>query len=361
MSFFGKKISSEVKKEIIMRLVLIFVSGTLLAFVAGFSFAWFSRSSNTSNTGMGIVVRTENYDLIIKRTHEYDKVYNDETKIGYQDVWNSTNKTGIKTTLESEGYAWDSASGKSSTSDPEVTVGLSMEIDNELLFDKNRYLMPGSYGTVTFYIRPREGFTGTVSMSIEPGAFIRHVETVNDTEVTTLVPVTNKQVLYLLRGHILFFTGRDVADYVHSDGVHTEDYKHYIYSGQITDGEFEYDIGAHSPESVDVNSDGIADYTGCYEVKLYWEWPLTYYDIVEHVESSGLGPRGERFPVEMADYISENKKFNDRDPEDDNYSYFFGKNLDSENLKSLSDGYNDGDQTIGAGADFFVLYLTVGN
>ena len=136
--------------------------------------------------------------------------------------------------------------------------------------------------------------------------------------------VENPLVRELLTGHVLFFTGRTGATYAD-----------YRYTGLITDRTVHFTTEGNTPVPGE-------DY---YEVTLYWEWPITYYEILEGMSTTSPAVT-RKYPPELRTYI------------DTHRDLFFVANQNSNDSELLSDGYNDADQTIGENADFFVAYIT---
>ena len=338
MKLFGKVISGKVARDLITRLVLIVVSGTVLVISAVTTAAWFSSNTKVNTTGMQVVVKTDNYELIVRRTTEFDTVDNGDPV--YPGV------AEFKTELGNEGYDYDT---ETSTMDYSM---LAFELENEYTFEGKHFLRPGAYGTLTFYLKPAVDGDLSVSFDLSIGGYANvlvwecsqhHIDRSTEepascavcgesghfTSKTIIEEVTNAAVLNYLKGHLLFFTGRTGADYAL-----------YQYSGLISDGTFTYNTSEHS-----AIVGGTFD--GCYEVTLYWEWPLTYSEISTNISTID-SPQNKKYPSNVGGYFTSNK------------NYFLAKNLNSEDETELDDGYNDADQIIGESVNYIVAYISNG-
>ena len=295
------------KKELISSLVLIIFIGLVLVFAlwsANRTVAWFASHDKVSATGMQVVMQGDTYDILIKRdANEYER-----TPFG-NNVYPGVSR--IKAALTEKGL---------SSVPEDISVNeagsLAYELVNEFEFDHEYYLRPDSYGHLTFYIRPvSSGDHLTIDFGVDIGAYVEGT--------TSMSPVTNALVNNLLQGHILVFEDRTGSTR-----------ENFIYSGLITD------VFSFDSDDYTLIDDG--DYAGCYEVTLYWEWPLSYWEILENINDGTTG----RFPAELTDYIAAHK------------NYFFAINQNSTEIEELSDGYDDGDQNIGNKCDYLVVFLT---
>ncbi|MBO4594553.1 MAG: hypothetical protein J5697_02485 [Clostridia bacterium] len=296
MKGFWKELDGKQRKELRTRLFYAVLSGLMLVVFGTISFAWFASNRGVNQSGMDIAISTESIDIVVVRTSYYDAY---------------DNMTEFKTKLGEAEYS-------TTENDTDVEPRIAYEMVNESVVDGMRYLQPGSYGTVTFYIRPKANKDNTVvNFVLERGGFSNEYDEHDNLEITE---VDSSAVLDLLKGHLLFFTGRTGADY-----------EHFVYTGFLTD-RFSYDMGAH-------DKCGEVGRTDCYKVVLYWEWPLKYYDITDNIST--------KYPAAVEDYIAANPTF------------FFGTSEIGDSEEAKSDAFDDGDQTIGDNTDYFVLYIKV--
>ncbi len=316
MKLFGKELTVKEKKEMITRIILIILSGTVLIVSAVTTAAWFAHNTTVRSSGMQVVVNADNYKLLIQRTNEYDRVAGTPSEDVYPGI------SSLKGQLTEDGY--DLVATKTSEAG-----ALAFELFNEEIVENKRSLRPGSYGTLTFYIQTDESIT--VDFSLTLGGFANGYDNYENLIITE---VSNQTYLNYLKGHLLFFTER-------SGATHDE----YIYSGFINDGTFSYSTSEHTPQTV-------GSEPNCYPVILYWEWPLTYSEIIRNVSTTD-SPQDNKYPTAMQTYLDEYTCF------ETNKSYFLAKNLTSTNSDALDDGYNDADQLIGDNISYIIAYIDI--
>lgn len=301
-------------------LSFLILSAVVLTAVFHPSLGWFANNRSTVTTGIHVAVSCDDCDLIVVRANEYDKTKGTPPIERYPGIGK------LKEYFEDDGYDVDD---ETSTS---AAPKLAFEMVNELErsdFDEyaggqvaTRFLMPGAYGTLTFYLKPLEGIDRlqkTFGLSVEG------FRTVTVDEEEEIREVSSSGTLELLKGHILFFTERTGADH-----------EHFAYDGLVEES-FVFDTYGRSPIA-----DG--ELEGCYEVTLYWEWPETYLDISRRTSD---GEHTRKYPAELGEYVS-------RHPE-----YFFAINRTSNDETELSEGYDDGDQKIGNQVHFISALITV--
>ena len=302
------------RRAIYLSLLFLVVIFVVVCIVRNFdSSAWFSARNNVDATGLQIVAATDGYELLIERSTEYDSLIAGVPKYDTVDM--------IKTQLGALGEGYDFTE----TSTAQASK-LAYELQNEVAYSENDEdyysLMPGSCGTLTFYLRPTDGdVTANFDLSLE--CYVNRYE--GETLVTE--KVENANVLNLLHGHILFFTDRR--------GNSVNEYK---YNGLITDGTFSYDTSQNALCTEPGKTD-------CYKITLYWEWLLTYNDILNN---TGNAAWAERYPPQLTTFVT------------DSPECFFASNRGSSDIDELNDGYNDGDQTIGENANYIVAFVTPG-
>ena len=196
--------------------------------------------------------------------------------------------------------------------------------DNEYASDGVYYLVPGSYGSFTFYIKKTVDSDIEVNFNISMYGYKKSYNT--DNVVIPYIPTNNpsyNKALDMLKGHILFFEERDVDN--HGEPTH--------YRNLINGSHFSYSTSGKTKDSV---------YTDYYKVTVYWEWPLLYEDIANNTSTSELT---KRYPSELLTYLNNHR------------NYFFAINENSNVTIELSDGYNDGDQLIGDNIHYLIVKL----
>ena len=306
MSFFGVKSDKKSEKELRTNFVLICLLALAFIFILLMSSAaWFARNNRTAATGLEVAATTDAYDLLVEHVGEYDT--------GYERI---TGANGLKSSLNAAGYSL-------TETDMAHAAKLMFELTNEHVYDGHRYLMPGAYGSLTFYLRPKNAGNISVTFNLSREGYTTVTDALDNVSV---VPVTNTRAINMLEGHLLFFTGRTGATY-----------ENYVYTGLIQNDTFTYDTSLHTKSTK-------PGYTDCYEITLYWEWPVTYHEIND--ETSTTNPAvTKKYPAELTTYI------------DTHRNNFFVVNGSSNVVDELSDGYDDGDQTIGDNVKFVTIYI----
>ena len=303
-------------------LSFLIVVGVVFTAVFHPSLGWFATSKGTLVGGMEVVTSTEDCDLLIERATEYDKT---KGTLPITPVERYPGIGALKTYFATNGF---DATTETST---ENAPRLAFELVNELSrseFDEyademieTRYLMPGAYGTLTFYLRPCDGVdrvrkTFTLTLA---GLYAAEVE--GNLEIRA---VTSSTTLDLLKGHILFFTER-------TGNTHEE----YQYDG-LVEGSFIYDTAEHEVYDAQQN---------IYKITLYWEWPETYLDISRRTSTLETT---RKYPKELTDYVTANARC------------FFAINQSSPDETERSEGYDDGDQKIGSQVHYVSVLIEMG-
>ena len=307
--FSFRKTSKKQRRELFIRFASVLVAGILLELTAYMSMAWFSQGSEVSGSGMQVAVSGDSYELLIERRTEYDRsVYSGITGSG-----------GLKEKLSDDGYSLTA----SSTSDSQQ---IAYELYNEFEYEGTYDLMPGAYGELILYLRPYDDSKPVnATFHLDVGGYYNRYVTDDDINYTKVLDeVTNEKVLDLINGHILFFTGRE--------GTDSNSFK---YTGHVENMTFSYSTEGKS-KSTDPGK------TDCYKIVLYWEWPVTYYLINDNISTNEMSLR---YPPELRTYITNNRH------------YFFALNFETDDLVTLSDGYDDADQLIGNSVDYVVVHI----
>ena len=305
-------------------LSFLIVFGVIFVAVLRPSLGWFSTADNLTATGMRVISHSENCEILVERATEYDK-----TKGTYpiEPIERYPGIAALKTYLGADGF--DATTATSTANAPKLAFELINELERNDVDDyvggtvSTRYLMPGAYGTLSFYLRPINGATRvTKTFHLSLKGFY----SVESEGNYTISSVSSGTTLDLLKGHVLFFTDR-------TGGSHEE----YRYDGLVEDS-FVYDTAEHE-------LCGEVGKEGCYKITLYWEWPETYLDIARNM-STDLQTK--KYPSELGDYIT-------------SYPwYFFAINQASPDETERSEGYDDGDQKIGNQVHFISVILEMG-
>lgn len=315
MAFFGKNVPKNAKKGLIRIAGLIVGICAVLSLPLIASLGWFASSSGMRSSGLQVVVSTDLYDLLIDRSVErYDEdLLNDEGDPVYPGIGD------LKTQMAAVGYDFV----ETSTEDAPM---LAFELISESTDSEGNYsLIPGSYGTMTFYLRPTAAADGSAFLFSFLVAGYQNSYDLEDNLV--IAPVTDETTQNMLKGHLLFFRSRT--------GARASDYQ---YDGLIETDQFLYDTGLHE------KCDEVGK-TDCYKITLYWEWPVTYEEILYNTGTDSPEVVVKRYPPELSTYVAAH-------PE-----YFFASYADSVILDQLVDGYNDGDQAIGDNVNYVVVSI----
>ncbi|MBR4910944.1 MAG: hypothetical protein IKZ47_06460 [Clostridia bacterium] len=297
---------------ILALLFLALIFAVLYVVTLNSSLGWFAQNRRVGGRNMQVGVESDTYDLLVERGTEYDTVL-----LGGDDKYPGIDT--FKAAVAALGYSFTATSTETSSE-------ISFELVNEVATRSDGvdyyYLNPGACGTLTIYLKPKSGVSDVVAhLDISIGGYVNEYE--ND--VLVLNEMTSATALDLLKGHILFFTERTGASQ-----------EYYKYNGLITDGLLTYDTSQHAKSTKPGKTD-------CYEITLYWEWPVLYQNIYD---MTGAAAFDDRYPPELTDYV------------DDNREYFFASIRNTNDLDVLNDEYNDGDQAIGENADFITVTIT---
>ena len=310
-----RKKSSKLNKKIIPQLVALIAAAVVLVTSVSSMFAWFVSNQTARISGMEVVVSTEKFDILVDRAEKLIEGFDALDSSGvpkYEGI------TQLKDALSADGYVVGTSNQTNGV--PKV----ALELVNESVYEAKYFMMPGAYGYLSFYIKPNVEGDLNVDFSLEYGGFINNYDDDNVFN-GTISPVDNATILNLLKGHVLFFTGRTGADY-----------EHFQYEGLIDDV-FHFSSDNYSKSS----KPGKTDY---YEVTLFWEWPLIYSEMTDNISTDDPAVT-KKYPSELYTYINENS------------DYFFKSGVDVDDEQSKQNSYNDADQTIGDYIDYIVVYL----
>ena len=301
-------------------LSFLIVVGVIFTAVFHPSLGWFATSKGTMVSGMTVVTTADDCELLVERPNEFDS-----TK-GAPPIERYPGIGALKTYFTQDGF--DPTTETSTSNEPRLAFELVNELERSELDEElgevinTRYLLPGAYGTLTFYLRPlpgvervRKTFTLTLAgyYAVESeGNYVIH-------------EVSSQNTLDLLKGHILFFTER-------TGNTHEE----YQYDGLVA-GSFVYDTAEHEVYDAQQN---------IYKITLYWEWPETYLDISRRTSTLETT---RKYPKELTDYVTANARC------------FFAINQASNDETERSEGYDDGDQKIGSQVHYVSVLIETSN
>ena len=143
------------------------------------TYTWLQSSRRADSQGTEMTIEAETYNIIVDRADTRYDSYIDVSsfKDMFDDSFDLTNSSTASSTK------------------------LGFELHNEFRYDGEYYLMPGSYGTLTFYIEPHEGVGDiTVNLNLALGGYKKRYEENESTHVMELVfdEVDDQNVLNIL-------------------------------------------------------------------------------------------------------------------------------------------------------------------
>lgn len=334
MKLFGKELTSKEKRDMLARIILIVLLGTVLIVSAVTTSAWFANNTTVKGAGMRVAVKADSYQLLVKREdpREFEKTIGNGGEAAYPGMVDY-----MIPALTAAGY--DHNTFISTADRSMLAFELISEIPSSTDGGVLRYsIAPGSYGTLTFYLRPLKDEDLTVDFRFDICAYSNVYDDDTGITITGVRELdaensSDASVLDLLKGHLLFFRSRSTNNNGTQD-ITSDDF--YTYDDLITDGSFSYSTGGNSKSS-------IQGYTDCYEITLYWIWPPTHSDIMIKTAV---------YPDDVRTYLNDNK------------SYFFTNydvditGMSSDEISDLyNDGYNNADQKIGDTANYVVVNI----
>ena len=315
------KLNKQLFKSICMLTITgIMFLGTAFLYLS-ITFGWLAGKHEVEGGGMQVIAESDKYEIYIDKTTVYD---NENI---YEGI---TNFKGELTTL---GKRFNETDPVSLYTD----AGLALELVNESRYENTYFLVPGSHGYFILYIKPKAEGNFIVELDISLSGYKKgyRTETVNGNSVTTpyvYIPDETDEsyakALKMLKGHILFFGGRNAT----------------TVNGEVNIISFSDFLENH----ISYNTQGKSKVTKYgeqyYELKVYWEWPLLYSDMIEDLQNTDANYT-HKYPSTLETYINAHK------------DYFFANNETSTDEAELSDAYNDGDQLIGDNIHFLVVTL----
>ncbi|MBO4432108.1 MAG: hypothetical protein J5852_01115 [Clostridia bacterium] len=310
--------TARLKKDLINRVIVLTLLFIVLVFALVYivslnlSLGWFASNKDVSASGMSVVAHSDKFDILINRTTEFDTMLPG-------DIPKYENVSDFKSELSGD-YSFTATSTGNAN-------GIAYELVNEVAYSEGgnsyEFLMPGSCGTITFYLRPKTADDISLDFNLTVDCFKKVIDGMG----YSFEKVEEQLVNDLIKGHILLFTERR--------GANVDSYK---YNGLITSGTLHYDTS----ENTKCTDPGKTD---CYKIMLYWEWPALYSVVNSEISATAWE---KRYPSELRTYINNNR------------GYFFAANQNSNDIQDLDDGYNDADQIIGEYANIMAISVTYG-
>lgn len=158
-------------------------------------------------------------------------------------------------------------------------------IPANIINEAGKALVPGSFGSTTFYIVPNDP-DADLTVDLEINAYgLKQFGNNYPLRLSRIECTSSEREIYdvvdeLLDGHILFFAEKDG-----------------VYHDLLPDGKMSYDLSEHREE---------LDENGEYEITVYWIW-AEYYDQLINAETEGALFGNSQDSLEMADYINQHE------------------------------------------------------
>ena len=369
------------------------IRGTLIKFgsLAVFAFivwvfatiSWFSSNSSVSGSGMGVSVGNGNFELRFSGDNVGAKSYtagatiNGVTQYTASDIYGKVTPTsdfaydlgdGAETNISGTNY-YDTDGNHT-----EVILRLNQAYPADP--KKDTGLNPGSEGEIQFWVVPKKSGTFTVKFSFEllgytadqsdtvplnvnsltkiPSAAPVY-EGTPTTEQQKLIDTVNAQIQAerYLNTHILFFKGT----YNSSDGKwYYNGADAFVNDDMLTDGSFSITF-----------TDAVADTP--YEVRIKWVWPNTLKQMIfvsgegeaeSITDNSTAIAQIQQFACD--NYSTLLKDVSDRTlmmtHNNESNTDTFNTTAATNNLETLSRGYNKADSEIGKNVNYMLLVMT---
>ncbi|MBQ8967667.1 hypothetical protein [Ruminococcus sp.] len=334
----GAATSENMERQRMQKAALIKIGAMLVLTTVLFIFssiAWFTMNKEVSTSNMNVTTSTLPFEL---------KATNNETDFDHYLEAESTHTDVDQTSAEVDTIKWF--------------------MNDVTATDENKGLHPGSHGTFTFNLYPKQNENMTIKFSVDVSAY-EYVEDNNGERVKdednydTITQISaNQPAAKYVSGHILFFE--------------TYDSTTGYYSRRIGDY-FLYDTSAHS---ADAQTDGNGD--TYYPITIHWIWANTFGQFVLDTGDTDLrdaalfnSTQPTYTPVGANTTVTPRNEIIQYIKTDDGSYFFDSLNTNSASLETmmsssaniksyiipLSNGYNNADQVIGENVDLILCEL----
>lgn len=225
-----------------MAAMLVFV---IVVMIFG-SIAWFTMNKDVSNTGMGVKIGSDAYQIV--PVDGIDSIYQDY----YKYIEN----------YSSDALVWkmnDESNMENFTGD----VGIS----------------PGSFGTISFYVQPRdESINLDLTFNIVGYEYKEETEETGTQKTTRTMTIVSDELQNYLSGHLFLFQKRDPV-YDNPDDSENRKIISYIYSDPILSGaDLSKVISNRTFTRTNQNT----------PVNIYWVWPKTLSTLVDATANANV-------------------------------------------------------------------------
>ena len=340
---------AEDKKKAVRSL---FMALSALVVMVGFCIAWFVSNHRVNATGMNIeAANAQDFQLASKgKRQEAEQKY-----LKNEDSQNILNN-GTAYLINSDGKMIDASDDTDNTENYYVGfTNLAWRLDDDVT------LMPGTSGSMTFYIIPRKENLTSANLTFTLKAY-------EDDKKTGVAAVSkDNQLQNLVMGHILFFRNRD-ADGSYAGWIAPDE------NGSYLTGNSEYSFTVTPENKTTFEKDKP------YRVTLYWIWPNYIRNYIYTNQNGSLFTNPDSSDYKNLLKFLNKENFQNNEAEQKYSKIFYVKpdsgatsakdstggngnqinsNITDAVLNECNEAYNNADQYIGENARYLYVDVTV--
>ena len=340
---------AEDKKKAVRSL---FMALSALVVMVGFCIAWFVSNHRVNATGMNIeAANAQDFQLASKgKRQEAEQKY-----LKNEDSQNILNN-GTAYLINSDGKMIDASDDTDNTENYYVGfTNLAWRLDDDVT------LMPGTSGSMTFYIIPRKENLTSANLTFT-------LKDYEDDKKTGVAAVSkDNQLQNLVMGHILFFRNRD-ADGSYAGWIAPDE------NGSYLTGNSEYSFTVTPENKTTFEKDKP------YPVILYWIWPNYIRNYIYTNQNGSLFTNPDSSDYKNLLKFLNKENFQNNEAEQKYSKIFYVKpdsgatsakdstggngnqinsNITDAVLNECNEAYNNADQYIGENARYLYVDVTV--
>ena len=340
---------AEDKKKAVRSL---FMALSALVVMVGFCIAWFVSNHRVNATGMNIeAANAQDFQLASKgKRQEAEQKY-----LKNKDSQNILNN-GTAYLINSYGKMIDASDDTDNTETYYVGfTNLAWRLDDDVT------LMPGTSGSMTFYIIPRKENLTSANLTFTLKAYE------DDTKTGVAAVSKDNQLQNLVMGHILFFRNRD-ADGSYAGWIAPDE------NGSYLTGNSEYSFTVTPENKTTFEKDKP------YRVTLYWIWPNYIRNYIYTNQNGSLFTNPDSSDYKNLLKFLNKENFQNNEAEQKYSKIFYVKpdsgatsakdstggngnqinsNITDAVLNECNEAYNNADQYIGENARYLYVDVTV--
>lgn len=340
---------AEDKKKAVRSL---FMALSALVVMVGFCIAWFVSNHRVNATGMNIeAANAQDFQLASKgKRQEAEQKY-----LKNKDSQNILNN-GTAYLINSDGKMIDASDDTDNTETYYVGfTNLAWRLDDDVT------LMPGTSGSMTFYIIPRKENLTSANLTFTLKAYE------DDTKTGVAAVSKDNQLQNLVMGHILFFRNRD-ADGSYAGWIAPDE------NGSYLTGNSEYSFTVTPENKTTFEKDKP------YPVTLYWIWPNYIRNYIYTNQNGSLFTNPDSSDYKNLLKFLNKENFQNNEAEQKYSKIFYVKpdsgatsakdstggngnqinsNITDAVLNECNEAYNNADQYIGENARYLYVDVTV--